>query len=473
MALVDYDWMLKQVWQAVENVQERIRALKRSGRVRYYIASVLALVSSVGVVYLLADGVGLVGSVLIFLATLGTIWIVNQRDFAKIVADIRADSVQRLLSPGFEGLAISKTVREKIEQGLGRVGDGSLGQERIPVITICADGAPFPGYGSLQVDNSFTCPPKAGETQDKSVRQVAEVIAERIRVFIRNSGMQHVKCGDLIVLDGESLAADSQILVHGENDERFPPLWKNSAELTVIEGPDVSTPPFRRYFAIQILFPRYLTIATLFTRPLPAGNAMGYQIAVSTLGPPFESRGQLLDRVSRYKHDKPHGNSDLTYTSITRLRRLRDQFISNRKFKAESIDTDAILKIGESVDVAERHAFEYDMEQLAEESFFWPGRFTHSLTWREACSSTFTSHFFGKSECLACVRALYTQTAKTVLDGLESLGYDVSDYRSETGVYSIKADKIDQLIVGEQIHVPERVNKQNEANSGKANTPAP
>ena len=54
---------------------------------------------------------------------------------------------------------------------------------------------------------------------------------------------------------------------------------------------------------------------------------------------------------------------------------------------------------------------------------------------------------------MASVRNLYDQVSRAVLDTLDTLGFDITDYRDSEGKYSINADKIDQLVVGEKIHI--------------------
>ncbi|NEO85100.1 MAG: hypothetical protein F6J87_12750 [Spirulina sp. SIO3F2] len=65
---------------------------------------------------------------------------------------------------------------------------------------------------------------------------------------------------------------------------------------------------------------------------------------------------------------------------------------------------------------------------------------------------TFTSDFFGRPESIASVSILYSLISKAVIDSLEDLGFDVSDYKDKEGNYTINAEKIDQLIVGETIN---------------------
>ena len=95
------------------------------------------------------------------------------------------------------------------------------------------------------------------------------------------------------------------------------------------------------------------------------------------------------------------------------------------------------------------------LNDVASKTTIWPGRYMHAIypnaNWREANSVTFPSDFFGRPECLASIRVLYDQIARVILDDLDEEGFDISDYRNSQGVYSINADKIDQLIVGESI----------------------
>jgi hypothetical protein len=83
----------------------------------------------------------------------------------------------------------------------------------------------------------------------------------------------------------------------------------------------------------------------------------------------------------------------------------------------------------------------------------WPGRLTPLGNWREDYSLTFTNDFFGSTEALASIKTLYQQISSTILDTFDSMGFDITDYRDREGKYSINAEKIDRLIIGEEIKI--------------------
>jgi hypothetical protein len=168
-----------------------------------------------------------------------------------------------------------------------------------------------------------------------------------------------------------------------------------------------------------------------------------------------------MERVNR--HEFESSESFTTQSSNVRLnwiRRLHTRGSSSHKFQAESFDPGVLKKLDESLSQAELDSYKAEMRRVADENVFWPGYYSYYRNWREINSLTFTTHFFGKPESLAAVRALYTQVSRAILDGLDLNGYNVSDYRDEKGVYSIHADKIDQLVVGERVTITETTTEQ-------------
>ncbi|UCE04418.1 MAG: hypothetical protein JSW07_12375 [bacterium] len=93
------------------------------------------------------------------------------------------------------------------------------------------------------------------------------------------------------------------------------------------------------------------------------------------------------------------------------------------------------------------------MFKFKTKSILWPGLYTTLPNWRESQSSTFTTDFFRKTEGIYSVKHIYDQISRAIIDGLDNLNFDVSEYRNQEGKYMINADKIDKLIVGERIYI--------------------
>ena len=67
--------------------------------------------------------------------------------------------------------------------------------------------------------------------------------------------------------------------------------------------------------------------------------------------------------------------------------------------------------------------------------------------------------FFGKPEIIGGIKTAYDQISQLTLEAIEKQGYDISRYRNEEGKYTINAESIDKLIVGETINVKEEKKK--------------
>ena len=101
----------------------------------------------------------------------------------------------------------------------------------------------------------------------------------------------------------------------------------------------------------------------------------------------------------------------------------------------------------------EQKNFSKELKELMEVTTTWPGRLTPLENWRESYSLTFTNDFFGSTEALASIKTLYQQISRTILVTFDSMGFDITDYRDREGKYSINAEKIDRLIIGEEIKI--------------------
>jgi len=280
------------------------------------------------------------------------------------------------------------------------------------------------------------------------------VISQKVIDRVLDSGIEEVAFGEIIAIHGNSLSLDSKWL----DDEKVPILWIDKGQQPM--DPEAST---RRFFAIQILFPEYMTTATFFVRPFLAGNAAACQIALTTLGPPAVDKEYFLRRLLKYRleTEKESRISSVDQTIISeeekkevaRLRLVNVLSQLEPPFQSNSINIKEIEKL-DILDEKEARGEIYKREhkKIIKESAMWPGRFIPSPNWRENNSLTFTTDFFGRPEAIATVRALYDQISRAILDSLSSLGFDISDYYSE-GRYSIHAERIEEIVIGEKVYV--------------------
>ena len=225
--------------------------------------------------------------------------------------------------------------------------------------------------------------------------------------------------------------------------------------------PEVSA---RRFFAVQVLFPEYLTAATFFVRLFWAGNAAACQVAVTTLGPPIVDKEYFLRRLLKYKMEKEGTDKSVgqaTYTSedvreeereeIARLRLVHILTQSETPFQSDSINIGEIDKLnvlnGKAARQSETYKREY--EEIIKENVMWPGRFFSCLNWRENNSLTFPTDFFGRPEAIATVRTLYDQISRAILNSLSDLGFDISDYRDRISIMVEKL--VGDIVLGETV----------------------
>lgn len=457
--LLDYKLMLTAVWNVIAEIQKTLGEWTHKHTPLLFASAAISIISLFSV-WILARSFlgGVVAAGLAFAINYcGGRVVLSLNGLTKKVSEIRASALLRLLQeqpPGFEDSEIQSVVEEK----LSRVGDGALREDRIPLLVIFDDDEPFPGYGKLQADRSFVCAPKKDHVdQLTDFEMVRKGISTTIHAFRAKCGLGNVSFGPVFTIHGRSLRSDSPLLERELSGDRVPPLWipgpTSGAELQR-KDPRVSV---REYVAVQILFPTLMTAATIFSRPFWAGNGVGFQLALTTLGPPFENTEHLLGRLLRHEFDKSKSKDNSVSresgrAELVRVRELRRAIRSGLPFRSSLTNTSAIRKL--RMDFAESpESYREEAERLARESVVWPGFYLAPSNWRESRSYTFATEFFGRAEALACVKLLYTEISKAIIDGLDAMGFDVAEYRDKEGRYSIHAENIDKVIIGERIHM--------------------
>jgi len=78
----------------------------------------------------------------------------------------------------------------------------------------------------------------------------------------------------------------------------------------------------------------------------------------------------------------------------------------------------------------------------------------------------FTSDFFGNTESRALLRTLFDRITRQALSTMKELQYDISDYQDDNGRFTINADKIEQLVMGEKVYVDPKKRKKDLKNPG-------
>jgi len=459
--IMNYELLLKIIWEVIEEIKLSAERQEKR-RLPWILGSVVAAL------ILLALGVFNEFPPLIFIAFVTSFilfYIGLQRirkSIKKDVAEIRVKAIKQLVSLRWE--SNNAKVNRTIARELRRVGSGILGDEKIPVITVISNEQPFTGYGRLQAENLFICRPKEKDRGTlPSIDDIRKVVSNNITNKVMGLDIKEAAFGEVVVVHGDSLTIESKWL----DEDKVPVLWIGKSELCDIQliDPQAST---RNYFAIQLLFPQYMTAATFFTRLFWAGNSASCQVAVTTLGPPTVDTDYLHSRLRKHEIEEDEEdykiylekfNTNTNDEKAEAIRYLR--FVRLWGRDKSPFQPDLNIKEIEKLSISsEKEAtygeYEEEYKKIIKESAVWPGRYYKaSPNWRENNSLTFTTDFFGRPEIIASVKTLYDQISRAVLDTLDTLGFDISDYRDSEGNYSINAEKIDQLVIGETIHIKE------------------
>ncbi len=457
--LLDYQLLLAIVWEVVEEI--KIAVEKWQDKKLPWVIGILAL----GITLLLIGFLNFTAfPFLLLLALLGLPALYRfvtariQKSMKRDVAEIRAEAIRNLMKG--EWKSDNEDIRKTIARDLKKIGDGVLDGAQVPVITVIDDEQPFSGYGRLQAENLFICRPKEKANDHvRSEEEIRKTVANNIVEKVLGLGISGISFGDVAVIQGDSLTRDSKWL----DEEKTPILWLDRYALGYVREIDPRASA-RTYFAAQVLFAQYMTVATFFVRIFWAGHSASCSVAVTTLGPPGVDWDYLNVRLMKHEREKeeetqPHEIrsafvSKEEQDALGYLTLLRAWSQDKTPFQA-NLDAKEIKKLSITADnEARREEYEKEFKRVLRQSVMWPGSYYKLFpNWRENNSFTFTTDFFGRPEAIASVRALYDQISRTALDTLDTLGFDISDYRDKEGKYSINAEKIDQLVVGERVHI--------------------
>ncbi|MBK9600822.1 MAG: hypothetical protein IPO36_03115 [Anaerolineales bacterium] len=456
--LFDYKLLVKIIWQVIGEIKSSSYKVHKSVLQKSIAFGVLTAIF----VFLLLGWTTQLGILALFMGGLAFLTYIsygNLKILPKNVSDIRARAIAQLVAGNWTAKPDSNIDR-KIENEfkLKEIGDGIIGGKKIPIIVITNSLHPFPGYGWLQAQNVFVCRPKEQTTPGGSIHEIIEKVQENIHRKIAEFPLKEVYCGNLIAIHGDSLSMDSAWL----NKDKSPHLWADMHTLKNLNSID-SRASARWYFVVQSFFPEHDTVANFFVRPFMAGNSISCQIALTTIGPLIHRNDYFQERLLQHRREQEDAPISATTQSTSLLEfqnsaqktSLLKQSIkqSSKKFQSNKMHYGEIKKLDPIETEDEQKKFSKELKELMAVTTTWPGRLTPLGNWREDYSLTFTNDFFGSTEALASIKTLYQQISRTILDTFDSMGFDITDYRDREGKYSINAEKIDRLIIGEEIKI--------------------
>jgi hypothetical protein len=386
----------------------------------------------------------------------------------KIAAEVRGRNL-RLLLRGVDPSSAEQFRREKMAgNNLASWGDGAAENRQHPVIVLTSDSDPFPGYGRHQARELYVCrPDDAKEPPALSPEMLNDAVSGALVNMARNSGISCVSVGKVVLIDGRTLRRGSAWLgMDEDNPNAFsPPLFVPENRLFSAPWHDERA-SVRVYTCIQAIVPEYLMCVTFFVRTFLAGNSAACEVNVTTLGPPFRDWDYIRDRLRI--HDREQGESRPNETAVpitaeltplgTRLHLIGVYLeIGGMPFKNPGKMT-GVMKI-KAFDKAALVHEEWQAKRISEGSELWPGLYTRPVNWRENYSITFTTDFFGNTESRAILKTLYDRICRSALCQLKELGFDISDYQDESGRFTLQADSIEQLVVGERVFMEPKAKK--------------
>lgn len=389
------------------------------------------------------------------------------------IADIRAEAIEDLINDKFDPtLGNHIKVKDTVAKGIADVcqfyGNGQLGKDKHPLLLVASADHPFPGFGYCQIEEAISAPSEAGHwVEPNAFPSLESKITSNIRTRLMSNKSKDIQFGTVVCLHDSSVLMDSAFL----DSEKRPVLWLGDDVVRKHLRMDGNA-SIRKYFAIQFFNSQYMNTTTIFIRPFLSGNSIAIHIALTTLGPPIFDYAYFQKVLGNYRKEKAERDKTKTFVGEEYSRKEKEGFL-NKLDKLRIVkalmsggehfqvlpDLKALgrIDIEKYTDLSHFQAREYAQEfkGVVKETPVWPGALLHRFNYRESNSYTFTPDFFGRFESKAMVSSVYSEIFKSVIDTLQQLNFDVSAYKDEKGHYTINADKIDKLVVGEKINYNE------------------
>jgi hypothetical protein len=466
--LLDYHRLALILWGTVSEIQEAIRRNPWT-----YLGPITALLPiTIGVaagVYLVETAHVATGfhmlPVVLGIGIAVAVYTTLRPQIGRIAADIRAQNL-RLLLAGEDPPSAKRFSRERLQgQRLAEWGTGEVGGELCPVLIMSPGSTSFAGFGRDQNRQLFVCRPDPDHGPPVlSAAALDEGVSEALITMIQESGLTCVSSGQVVVIDAKTLRQDSPWL----QADGAPPLFVERAAGPVQPAdPHAST---RVYTCIQAVAEEYLMCMTFFVRTFLAGNSAACEVNLSTLGPPDRDWHYIRQRLRLYERECGRGPfhpdpdrpmSHRTSSLGRRLRVLRDELDNPHVTFTGTLQRADVMRL-KPFDPVALEQESREAARVAERSETWAGLYTGLVNWREQHSLTFTNDFFGSTESHALLRTLYDRICRAALSRLKELGYDISDYQDTSGRFAIKAESIEQLVIGEHVYMKKKPAKAKE-----------
>ncbi len=471
--LFDHSKFLLIVYQAVIGIKKISKKRKYLYLPRF--TSLGIIVIGCGMLILQNITLPLAFVFIIIVAALGNFIVagIMEKTANEQIADYKARLLENLLNNTWEkenDLDVPAPLLNSFNLSLSEI----VSNEEIKVLTTFGDQQPFPGFGMLQLDNKFICPPKdlKNITQNEE-EDLFKVVIDKLQDLLGCSGISNIGFEKVVAINSETIYNESPWL----NEEKIPflkvPTYKNKISL---QDKNASV---RIYYVVEVLLPRYDSAACFFIRPFKAENSVGCHIALTTLGPPQNDRFYLEEKLRKYnkEKDKPGLTSDDIIHKDSASYNLNIIW-KNSRAQEKFHETISFSDLADIDDLREKPSFvnldKKKTQEIIENEVRWPGRYRYmTYNVREINSLTLGGDFFGHPEVISTIDTIYDQISRTVLESIEEQGFDISKYKDKDGKLFINADRIDKLIVGEVIKISDKEKKQSKNDVEKTEVSTP
>ncbi len=465
---LNHDLLADTVWSSIELLKRAVQKARKGSAWGEWTSKSLWILGGLSIVLLLfatdqrnwsATRVTLVVAPISFLCA----WLLRNaprrpsaallREKQKIISDLRRGK----LPAGIEDFQASHPQTRRPKAHDAKIGNEST----LILLRFDPEEEDFPGMGQTIELDTLSANLSAEEDATDRLGDGEEdlffdALKKHLTAAFPSQTSHSCSIGSVIAIDASSLQRSGDASSNSWFGTTSVPYGSIRSDNSLIPSRTRAAHPFasaRLYLAIQVHDPEFRVMATAFVRPIVRCGTAFVNMSVTIIGPPragwaFVDRW-LIDNAVFLKRmeDKPRASHPI-YPSLRGLLNLDPAYPfgdpstgtrSERKAKKKAEENRARWKT----------AFEAA-------SVRWLGFFDMPRrSQREVASSPLSDRVFGQEECRLMARSLVSGVIRATLEAYETLGYDVEKYKGDKGLWSIRVDSIDKMVIGEKVSVIE------------------
>jgi hypothetical protein len=474
--LVDYELMAGIVWGTIKRLQHELRAAKFR---RFALICISILIVALALTWVAIGSTGVVGVAVLGLTivALPVVGLVTWADRILTVARVKSDVMVNVKKGKYQDLVDESD----IGQGKPIVGwtNGVVSTEgalvcysEVPHDKVKGSGELFSGLGFPIATTFYGCLPD-GENASTRFSGTDDAIAATRGVLRKlwpelQDDQTPVRMGDVVVVNPRSLIDPK----HGPANHTQPPWLDHDGRPRLrvkmpLNVPDAKVRSYggRKFLAVQLLFGEGATVATILLRPTVVSGAAVLETVTLTMGPPYRGHEWIEEQLIDLRRSNVWSYIGQQVSGAKgRFSALRADLDRVLTWQAKPGPASPLLRVTRAVGGARPNLgelFNLDphadrvvkLEEqwakcLAERQPRWVGRLAELPNFRANASSVFARGNDAARHRTALI-LVRDRIVREVLTCFDERGYDVSEYRNESGHWHINAESIENISITE------------------------